>query len=343
MVFVFGKDGDAQGKEAFTVRSQAPDVVVLVGSGDSRQEFKCYKVILSFASDYLDAMLSSSMKEGEMSIIEFPDKDPEEWKLFYDFIAPPSNRSAVITDANVTILLPWFHEFGIDAFVTECDAFLSAKYLSNDELQFWDKEQQSEESEEEHQARLGARKSKFEAILGVLTLSSMYSLPSTKAEMERRIAVLLDMLLQTHDLFDIASVKSLLQGLPFELVNETGLTISEGESDHLLPACEEILLPYVPYLTQDIIDNEIYFPHLFYSYMQSKVEKERAAAVDASSGVGILRAIIHDVPNYLYQEMPQHTGGRVDHLARDKLKEVISNQHKENLQNLGITLPNGYP
>ena len=84
------------------IRSQAPDVTVLIGSGDSKQKFKCYKVMLSFASEYLDAMLSSSMKEGEMNVIEFPDKDPEEWKLFYDFISPQkigeASISAVISD-----------------------------------------------------------------------------------------------------------------------------------------------------------------------------------------------------------------------------------------------------
>ena len=54
------------------IRSQAPDVTVSVGSGESKQEFKCYKVVLSFASPYLDAMLSSSMKEGEVGRINFP-------------------------------------------------------------------------------------------------------------------------------------------------------------------------------------------------------------------------------------------------------------------------------
>ena len=153
MVFVFGKDGDAQGKEAFTVRSQAPDVTVSVGSGDTKQEFKCYKVILSFASDYLDAMLSSSMKEGEMGVIDFPDKDPEEWKLFYDFISPQNigkpNHIAEINNENVTVLLPWFHELSIDAYVNECDVFLSQKYLSEDEKAFWGNEALGGESEGE--------------------------------------------------------------------------------------------------------------------------------------------------------------------------------------------------
>jgi len=221
MVFVFGKDSDVQSLLPpcqDVVRSQAPDVTVLVGSGESKQEFKCYKVILSFASEYLDAMLSSNMKEGEMGTVEFPDKDPEEWKLFYDFISPQkigeASISAVISDDNVMILLPWFNEFGINAYVKECDVFLSQRYLSDDEKMFWDKVQQSGESVEDHQTRLAARKSKFDALLGVLSLANMYSLPLTKAEMEKRVAELLNTLVQTHDLFDQAAITSISQSLP---------------------------------------------------------------------------------------------------------------------------------
>ena len=74
--------------EGTTIRSQSPDLIVSVGSGESAQEFKCYKIILSFASKYLDAMLSSSMKEDTLSKIKFPNKDPEEWKMFYEFVNP---------------------------------------------------------------------------------------------------------------------------------------------------------------------------------------------------------------------------------------------------------------
>ena len=226
MVFVFGKDGDAQGKEAFTVRSQAPDVTVSVGSGDTKQEFKCYKVILSFASDYLDAMLSSSMKEGEMGVIDFPDKDPEEWKLFYDFISPQNigkpNHIAEINNENVTVLLPWFHELSIDAYVNECDVFLSQKYLSKDEKAFWGNEAVGDESEGE---RLARQKSKFDAIIGVLNMSKLYDLTLTRMQMERRMVELLNMLPQTQALFDLASVKVLLRGLPFELDN---IGVSKG-------------------------------------------------------------------------------------------------------------------
>jgi len=63
-----------------------PDVTVVVGTGDNQQEFECYKTVLSFASQYLDAMLSNDMVENNNSRIEFPDKDPDEWEIVYGYM-----------------------------------------------------------------------------------------------------------------------------------------------------------------------------------------------------------------------------------------------------------------
>jgi hypothetical protein len=63
------------------LKIQAPDVTVVVGSGAAAQEFQCYGAILAAASPVLDAMLGSGMRECEQKRIEFPDKDPEEWKI----------------------------------------------------------------------------------------------------------------------------------------------------------------------------------------------------------------------------------------------------------------------
>jgi hypothetical protein len=57
-----------------------------VCTGDNQEEFECYKVVLSLASPYLDAMLSNDMVESSTSRIEFPDKDPEEWKIVYGYM-----------------------------------------------------------------------------------------------------------------------------------------------------------------------------------------------------------------------------------------------------------------
>jgi hypothetical protein len=53
------------------LKSQAPDVTVVVGSGAAAQEFQCYGVILAAASPVVDAMLRSGMKECEQKRTSF--------------------------------------------------------------------------------------------------------------------------------------------------------------------------------------------------------------------------------------------------------------------------------
>ena len=80
------------------LRSEPPDVVVMVGSGKKKQKFECHSIILCYASEYFDTILSSSMNESETKQISFPDKDPDEWRLFYSFIEPVSGRNAKLTE-----------------------------------------------------------------------------------------------------------------------------------------------------------------------------------------------------------------------------------------------------
>jgi hypothetical protein len=71
------------------IRCQEPDVIVTVGSDEDMQEFKCYGVVLSLASEHFNTILGNAMEKSENhSRVEFPDKDPAEWKLFYSFIDP---------------------------------------------------------------------------------------------------------------------------------------------------------------------------------------------------------------------------------------------------------------
>ncbi len=71
------------------LKSQAPDVTVVVGSGAAAQEFQCYGVILSAASPVIDAMLGSGMKECEQKRIEFRIKIPMNGKSSYSALIPP--------------------------------------------------------------------------------------------------------------------------------------------------------------------------------------------------------------------------------------------------------------
>lgn len=265
------------------VKSRPPDVIVSVGSGDNKQEFECYGVTLSFASEYLDAMLGSSMREGTMNIIEFPEKDPEEWKSLYEFISPETNRTAKITNKNVLVLIPWFHEFQMAGYVNECDKYLANAYFSDiddEPVSFWIKPSPHDKEK---------RKGTFDSILDVLQLSHMYNMNLAKDEMEEMISVLLSLSPHTQDLFDLSVAKILLSlVLPIELNDETGLKMTQGESKHLWPIFKKILSPHISNLSQEIINGDN-FPHLFYAYMQIKVEKDRAR--------GIVNTMIHQVPS----------------------------------------------
>jgi hypothetical protein len=112
------------------LRCQDPDVTVAVGSGVTLQEFKCYRVVLSIASDLFDTMLSDAGNIHDDVRIEFPKKDPEEWKVFYSFIDPATSRSARISTENVGMLVHWFYEFKMDDLLNECDRILASdEYL----------------------------------------------------------------------------------------------------------------------------------------------------------------------------------------------------------------------
>ena len=103
------------------LRSQPPDVIVAVGQGENKTEFECYKFILCYNCEYFDAMFSLPMRENETSRIELPDKDPGEWKEFYEFIDPATASMAELVVDNVMILVPWFHEYQMDALLAKCD------------------------------------------------------------------------------------------------------------------------------------------------------------------------------------------------------------------------------
>lgn len=105
-----------------------PDVTIVVG----KQSFLHHSFLLCYASEYFDTMLSSGMQESQNKRIEFPDKDPEEWKLVYSFLEPRALSTAVgvrITKDNAKALLPWFHEFGMTAMLKESDERLWSSLL----------------------------------------------------------------------------------------------------------------------------------------------------------------------------------------------------------------------
>jgi len=114
------------------LRSQPPDVIVAVGQGKNKTQFECYKLFLCFNCEYFDTMFSLPMRENETSQIDLPDKDPEEWKVFYEFIDPATSFSAEVTDKNAMTLVPWFHEYQMNKLLTKCDHMIHDNIINDD-------------------------------------------------------------------------------------------------------------------------------------------------------------------------------------------------------------------
>ena len=108
------------------IRSQPPDAIVIVGKGDKRQEFPCYKLMLALASDFFDNAFASTMNEGETGRVELEDKNPDEWKEVYTFIDPFTypDASSSMTPEVALRLLPFFDFLQMTAVINVCDAVL---------------------------------------------------------------------------------------------------------------------------------------------------------------------------------------------------------------------------
>jgi len=114
------------------LRSQPPDIIVAVGQGDNKTEFECYKFLLCCNSEYFDSMFSLPMRENETSRIHLPDKDPEEWKIFYEFFDPTTASLAKVTIDNAMTLAPWFHEYQMNALLAKCDNIIHDNIIKDD-------------------------------------------------------------------------------------------------------------------------------------------------------------------------------------------------------------------
>ena len=193
------------------LRSQSPDVTVAVGRGDARQEFQCYATVLALASPYFDAMFCAGMREKTSGFVEFPDKDPEEWKLFYRFVSP--GRVLNISEETVLTLAPWFHEFQMEACLGECDEAISAivKNISNKTDSFWQNQGRGGRALEE-------RKVAFHKIIDLLCFACVYDHEPSQDEAERALRHLMTSLHgETADLFDVDVIEKLLDlTLPLE-------------------------------------------------------------------------------------------------------------------------------
>jgi hypothetical protein len=245
------------------------------------------------------------MKEKDTGRIELPDKDPEEWKMFYDFVE--NSRYAKVEDGTrARILLPWFHEFQMTALVKECD----------DALQ-----------KDAHGRGKGGKKN-FELNHELLSMSYVYDLPRT----QRRVSELLDFSIEhEYCLFDLDSIKNiipLLKSAPLSI-----WAIEKFIPDQLVKL-EDF---HYEEKMKTLAHNDL-LPFLIHSAMRSKHEltvakKERGEANETLSHLkDELQVVVDSLPNALANRLP--TGRRIPTpgsekiyaMAKRKLEALIHNR-----------------
>jgi hypothetical protein len=152
-----------------------PDVEVVVGG----ESFLHHSFILCYSSEYFDTMLASGMQESKNKKIDFPDKNPEEWKLFYPFLEPRSvstANSVEITKENAKAILPWFHEFGMTKLLGEGDEKLWSSLLLFKHDYY----------PSDHRT-LDQRKNTLMEIVGWTQIADTYGLPRTREAMVKEL------------------------------------------------------------------------------------------------------------------------------------------------------------
>lgn len=325
-------------------------------SGDARKEFECYKVALSFASPYFDAMLTANMTENNANRIEFPTKDPKEWEMFYPFVDPSQIGEAApvdtIHDGNAMKLVPWFQEFQMDGYFAKCDNFLTDKVLTlaranrpfwgiepQESFWVWDRDTAAPNNKK--------RKESFEGIMKLLQFSCVYDLNETKRYAERVILKLANsqMLVGTHDLFDLSTVKELTElflPLAEEEERKGKIKIKHFVSRGKSPVLWNIIVKenfddQLNGLSLEEINNNPLLPMLIKTFLESTAAQESRHNISEST-----KEIIQDVVRYpgeLYDTMDTSD---TDAAVKEYLVDMIKNtakSHNKTFQNLDITLP----
>ncbi|CAB9523022.1 expressed unknown protein [Seminavis robusta] len=123
------RSGSPPLKKTCVRSSLDPDVVIVVGG----QEFQEYSQSLRCWSEYFDKALRSrigriSKLEGEETLyFEFPYRDPKEWQMIVDMMAPMSTKR--VNRRNVMRALSWFGELSCPMGLHACDIVISRELL----------------------------------------------------------------------------------------------------------------------------------------------------------------------------------------------------------------------
>eukprot|EP00811_Abedinium_folium_P004678 NODE_14308_length_1116_cov_6.084934.p1 GENE.NODE_14308_length_1116_cov_6.084934~~NODE_14308_length_1116_cov_6.084934.p1 ORF type:complete len:241 (+),score=65.13 NODE_14308_length_1116_cov_6.084934:61-783(+) len=87
---------------------------------------------MSLSSPVFRAMLLSDMKEGKTKRIELSGKSKEDYVVFQPFMLPRcvNTEDQNITMENVDVVLPWFHEYGMERMLKDCETLLMTQQVT---------------------------------------------------------------------------------------------------------------------------------------------------------------------------------------------------------------------
>ena len=199
------------------------------------------------------------MIESNTSRVEFPDKDPEQWEMFYNLFVDPSNignlNNTMINEGNVMMLLPWFHEFQMQSHLNRCDEVLS-----------------------ESDALLINGWTEFKGIVELLQCACLYDLNKTMGKAEDAVESYANICI---DAFTLPITKKLVElFLPLE-VEDGNKLVSRGKSQRFWDILQrwDFADTGIMDLSPNAINNNELLSSLVYTFMQLRGKKEEAEKV----------------------------------------------------------------
>ena len=98
------------------------DLEVTVGSGETRTVYMYHALVMAIWSNYIDRMLSSTMKEGQTKKITFPEIEPHEWEAMMMYLESGKRETPHVDEAKR--LAKWYDKYEFQNGLAMCDGVI---------------------------------------------------------------------------------------------------------------------------------------------------------------------------------------------------------------------------
>lgn len=265
---------------------------------------------------------------------------------------------AEIDEDNAIVLTPWFHEFSMGRHLDQCDEVLGRKTM---ELSHWENGEDivdldnfycavsSDESfwkveKSQCQSCENERKSCFKEMIDLLQFSYKYDLQKTQQSAELALSHLIDILEHTSDLFDMPTIKAMVQlCLPIEKNRHGDFIPISSKAHRLWHNCfAGALEPHREHLAAETINSNELAPLLLHAHLLREMNTQKASILK-KSGKSLVRSWL-DISKR--NSSLKQNGGRLDSRAAATMRSMLHRQskgiHKEAFELFGVTVPDSF-